>query len=507
MDKNLQKDIKWQKIGQWKSSLLFVDFVTRGQDYKYFGESLNIDFAFENFKLINNEVFHDFAELAKLSKIFRERIKKDKNFFLDFKEKCFKRCKDLLDISEKISSLEDEFKNKNNEELEKLFKEYSSRVLKLVPFLVALFPVEEAIEEKILSNLKLLTKDKKLAEGYFKKLLITNKETFITSEHKSILKIACQIQKNPKTKSLFNKKDGREIEEELVKAAKPLFLKLRKHKDRFGWFNMKDYRRQPYSIDYYVKNIELLLESDCQKELNKFLKREETTEKEISNIIKEIGIRGSNLRIINIARSFIYLRSYRIDVLNLAGFKVWKFLDEIALRKGLAYQDIIYLRYPEIINLLEGKSMPSINEIRERQKEYAMIEINREVEIFSGKKLDEYNKSQRIKDYTLIKEVKGTVANKGKAKGLAKIVPHPTLLHKMQKGDILVCPMTNPDYIPGVMKAAAIVTDEGGILCHAAIVSREFGIPCVIGTKIATKVFQDGDLVEVDGGKGVIKKL
>lgn len=76
---------------------------------------------------------------------------------------------------------------------------------------------------------------------------------------------------------------------------------------------------------------------------------------------------------------------------------------------------------------------------------------------------------------------------------------------KVQKGDILVAVMTRPDYIVGIKKAAAIVTDEGGITCHAAIVAREIGIPCVIATKIATKVLKDGDLVEVNANHGVVK--
>ncbi len=67
--------------------------------------------------------------------------------------------------------------------------------------------------------------------------------------------------------------------------------------------------------------------------------------------------------------------------------------------------------------------------------------------------------------------------------------------------------MTVPDFVPAMRKAAAIVTDEGGITCHAAIIARELGKPCVIGTKFATKVFRDGDLVEVDSEVGVVRKL
>ena len=77
----------------------------------------------------------------------------------------------------------------------------------------------------------------------------------------------------------------------------------------------------------------------------------------------------------------------------------------------------------------------------------------------------------------------------------------------MGQGDILVTEMTTPDFVPAMKRASAIVTDKGGITCHAAIVSRELNIPCVIGTKIATKVFKDGDVVEVNATSGVVKKV
>lgn len=77
----------------------------------------------------------------------------------------------------------------------------------------------------------------------------------------------------------------------------------------------------------------------------------------------------------------------------------------------------------------------------------------------------------------------------------------------VREGDILVTPMTNPHMVPIMKKAAAFVTDEGGITCHAAILSREMKKPCIIGTKIATQVLKDGDRVEVDAEKGVVRKI
>ena len=95
----------------------------------------------------------------------------------------------------------------------------------------------------------------------------------------------------------------------------------------------------------------------------------------------------------------------------------------------------------------------------------------------------------------------------GKVTGLAKIVMGVSHLKKIKKGDILVSFSTNPQMIMAMKKAGAIVTEQGGITSHAAIVSRELQIPCLVGVKNATKILEDGDLVEVDATKGLVKKI
>ena len=102
--------------------------------------------------------------------------------------------------------------------------------------------------------------------------------------------------------------------------------------------------------------------------------------------------------------------------------------------------------------------------------------------------------------------VRGIAAGKrGYGMGTAKVVANPTEAAKvMQKGDILVTDMTNPDYVPFMKLAGAIVTDKGGVTCHAAIVSRELGIPCVVGTENATKLMVTGEEYTVDSRSGVV---
>jgi pyruvate,water dikinase len=80
-------------------------------------------------------------------------------------------------------------------------------------------------------------------------------------------------------------------------------------------------------------------------------------------------------------------------------------------------------------------------------------------------------------------------------------------LDSFKRGEVLVTAATNPAFVVAMKKASAIVTDEGGVTCHAAILSRELGIPCVIGTKMATQVLRDGDKLKIDATEGIVKKV
>lgn len=102
-------------------------------------------------------------------------------------------------------------------------------------------------------------------------------------------------------------------------------------------------------------------------------------------------------------------------------------------------------------------------------------------------------------------EIKGRVACGGKAVGKVKIVRKTEDMYKVNHGDVIVSPMTTPDIMPAIRRCVAIVTDFGGITCHAAIISREFNIPCIVGTTNATEILKNEDLVEVDANNGIVK--
>jgi phosphoenolpyruvate synthase/pyruvate phosphate dikinase len=214
------------------------------------------------------------------------------------------------------------------------------------------------------------------------------------------------------------------------------------------------------------------------------------------------------LRDVEKARELGYVLTAGVEEAYKASSRYLDFIRLVAKRIGVKFEGTQYLLSSEIINALEkGKTIPA-KIIQEREKGFAMMILNGQQYMAVGIKGHEI--SQWVDHFfnavdSSVREFKGQVACKGFSRAKVRIALQPSEAHALKEGEILVCPMTNPDYVPAMKRASAIVTDEGGLLSHAAIMSRELGKPCVIATKIATKVLKSGDFVEVDAEKGIIK--
>lgn len=187
------------------------------------------------------------------------------------------------------------------------------------------------------------------------------------------------------------------------------------------------------------------------------------------------------------------------------GFEIQnKLLNCLEKEKKLAKDSLSFLTMPEFNNFVRIGDLPKDVALRQR-----FILVKKTINSESIFKKPEVIKKMGLIDDEIenVSELKGNIAFKGKVTGLVKIIQLISDAVKIEKGNVLVTSMTDPRYLPIMQKAAAFVTDEGGITCHAAIVARELKKPCIIGTKIATKVLKDGDLVEVDAEKGVVTIL
>jgi phosphohistidine swiveling domain-containing protein len=124
-----------------------------------------------------------------------------------------------------------------------------------------------------------------------------------------------------------------------------------------------------------------------------------------------------------------------------------------------------------------------------------------------GEELFTFIQEQRPELITATESNRGITANKGKARGTVRLVLSPEHNDKVRSGDILFAYSTMVDNLPAMKKAAAFVTESGGLTCHAAVVAREFGVPCIVSYKNAMSDFKDGELVEVDADAGTVRKV
>ncbi|MFH1832826.1 MAG: PEP-utilizing enzyme [Candidatus Levyibacteriota bacterium] len=201
------------------------------------------------------------------------------------------------------------------------------------------------------------------------------------------------------------------------------------------------------------------------------------------------------------------------DLENLA--KVRTLTDKLCNSSDTVIRKSLAKIYPQLGNLssvlttkeIQSDDFPGKQELEKRYEGYFFT--NNQLFVGTTKpqvaqKLGIHFTEERVKK---VKQLKGNVACQGFIKGYVRRLMGHDQIHLLQEGEILVSPMTIPDFLPAMKKAVAFVTDEGGMLCHAAIVARELNKPCIVGTGIATQVLKDGDLVEVDANTGVVKIL
>ena len=213
--------------------------------------------------------------------------------------------------------------------------------------------------------------------------------------------------------------------------------------------------------------------------------------------------------IMKAASAVAYLRQTGAEYFSIYSYQAIPVFEKTSRKLGIAYTEMLNLVLEDVLAGFAGTNVKEISDRRADDTWAISSDSNGIPNV-----LDDAGVVKGLVDAMVPKaetdssnEIKGQVGNKGKTTGRVKVVFVSQEFSKIEEGDILVTTMTTPDFLPMMQKASAIVTDIGGLLCHAAIISREMNKPCVIGTKFATQILKDGDMVEVDADKGIVRIL
>jgi len=344
-------------------------------------------------------------------------------------------------------------------------------------------PMNDKLEKIIKEELT----TRNLPEDYLQLFLTPQKPSLLMQQKRDIVIIKKELVKN-KILDKIKKFSTKQIFEFLRLRYPNIYKRINKHISKYKWFGMMHMWGEPFSEKKFLEQLK-----NISITRDKVKKNTIKLPRDLDWLQKQ-------------TQELSYWRNYIAEICGVVSYIALSKFEEGSRGMGLKYDLAGWLSPQEFLNGLQGKIIPSRQILKRRRKAFGLIIKRGKIIILTGEELIKSINSA-LESVSQKSQVKGTVANPGRIKGTAKIVLSPHETDKVNKGDVMIASETTPDFVPATYRAAAIVTDMGGITSHAAIISREIGVPCIVGTKHATRIFKDGDFVEVNANNGIISKI
>jgi len=277
------------------------------------------------------------------------------------------------------------------------------------------------------------------------------------------------------------------------------------HSKKYYWLN-NDFTSVEYLSPQYFfkKTLDLLKNKDEYREEKRMRASLPVLNSRKNNLIKKYKLKSKTVNTLNFLSILGNLRDERKSNNQMAGNVLYKFAQEFQVRTSIdkeLIQNICFWEMEKIFTL--KKDFLKILAKRMANNFIVTVTSTKHYNFLNKNGLFLNNYINRLINSN--SDLKGMPACKGLVSGTVKIIRDKNDFHKMKKGDILVAPNTRPEYVPVMKLASAIVTEEGGITCHAAIVSRELKIPCVVGVQGIISRLKDNNKIEVNANEGEIK--
>ncbi|OGV97376.1 hypothetical protein A2W24_06635 [Microgenomates group bacterium RBG_16_45_19] len=423
--------------------------------------------------------YYNQNELMALGRKIGERLDRD----LSFAKKDINRCRVVIEnlIQYGQTELTRRFKGLSLAELNRLLAGFYQVYLPVFPYMTTPHGIERYFERKI----RTIVQDEEVVAALMAPVFVRDPVV------ERGLQVACILK-------------GKTDQETIS-------LVIKAYWSDYCWLSMFSLDDQPLKQAYFEMEVAGLLKrvADPRQELVNLRKREEGLKLALENKLKVLGAKRQLSQMVWLLQEYIRLRTERKNALCQAHYLVRPLLVAISQTLSWTYSQVCLLNFKELEELLGDIKQKSKWQqvVEKRSQGWAILMWRGQMKIITGavaivQAMERFRIVQKRGEEGGV--IKGRPASLGVAEGPVKVVRAVKDLSKVAEGDVLVARMTTPDYVPAMRRAVAIVTDEGGVTCHAAIVARELGLPCVIATQRATQVLSDGVLVRVDGQAGEV---
>lgn len=460
MNINKIKNHEWYRLGAETVPLLIVYafdgvYTMLGKDsclafskksHSYFYIRLDIIRRFAN-DLINNQL-------------------KDKNHL----NSLIKDWQNVVDDLENTYKDLENIKKLDNKDLKLFLKDFYNKTVKLweIGFNVELF---DPLSDEVMQNLLDKYEKSEFSLEDFNEVCVFEEPSLIQRRQLDLIKI---------------QKASPEKRDKLIET----------HLEDFKWIKTNFFESKLLTKQEVLDELGRKIEVDLDYYEKLKQKKQNTLDKHKPS--KEI------LTIIDFFNKLSHWREIRKEQSLKLNYFLARIFENLANRLKQPSDLFLYCSLGEIDDIFENKQ-EFIDKLKQRQKCWCTVWHNNKFQVFGDKKALPY-----IEEFESLAspsgELKGTTACRGKVTAKVKVLYGEKDFPNFNKGDIIVALMTRPEFVPLMEKASAIITEEGGITCHASIISRELKIPCIVGVQNATTFLKDNDLVEVDADNGVVRK-
>lgn len=398
-----------------------------------------------------------------------------------------------IDVLEKLYNSTDKIPKENFEDMDlvKYFNEWTFFIKEAIKYLYNYSLLSQDVSDIILAALK-----RNKASDVFSDFEILSQAeelSAIQQEKIDLLKIVANISKD-----------------NLALDSNKLNKYIKEHLKKYAFLGQYYFRGKPWEKHDVLIRIKNLLSNDWQTEkikANYFLDNNKSTKK----LLNKYVFSDYEKSIIILIKKISYTTNRYDEVHAYYFYKSRFFLDFVAHRIGVDYVEFIEMSYEEILDYLKNNKQASDDfrkELITREKDSVLLATFGKSKIVVGQEA-KYLFEQEIgqEEFKEPQALKGNCASQGQARGRVVIFKSVKDIDKVKEGDIMVATATVPAFVPAMEKAVGIITEMGGLLSHAAIVSREMHLPCIVGVENITKILKTGDQVAMDATKGIIKVL
>ncbi|MDO8559428.1 MAG: PEP-utilizing enzyme, partial [bacterium] len=262
----------------------------------------------------------------------------------------------------------------------------------------------------------------------------------------------------------------------LAAAGRPTSRRLSAYVQRYAWLPVYEFIDLPLRVADIQDQIRQM--NDPMPELRRYRRQRRENLHRYRKLLASIR-KPRVRRLVQIMHSWAYLKEMRDDYRRHAYYLLIPFWHELARRVGLPFIQTNYLTTDELLDILTTGRVPDQKRIAARQRRYAISLRQGRLHVYSGARAGQLMRLVASPSTGAV--VRGVPACSGRANGRVKVIFHRGEFKKFKSGEVLVTTMTHPEFVLVMRRASAVVTDEGGMTCHAAIVSRELNIPCIEG--------------------------